>query len=115
MKRVVATNITLAQLERAVRDTISSGEFPVKVLMRLGKLCARELYKRDPEALEEMFFSVKREYFRYWVEYKSPAALRKKREQELGMYNEDSILSNSVDVSKWKQSTEGDRTYDNEF
>lgn len=115
MKRVVSTNITLVQLDRAVRDTLSNGEFTINMVARIGKLCARELYKRDPEALEEMFFSVKREYYRYWNEFKSPAALRRKREAELGLLNQESVLTNGVDTHKWKQDVGGDFNYDGEF
>lgn len=76
----VDVNVSKELMLRLVKEELKAGSYNVDQLIRLSNAAANEVYKRDAESIQPIFRNSKRLFMKYWNQFKSPLALRRKRE-----------------------------------
>jgi len=68
---------------RLVKQELRAGGYTTQQLIGLSNAAANEVYAREPERVQVIFRNSKRLFVKYWEQFKSPLALRRKREEAI--------------------------------
>jgi hypothetical protein len=81
--------VDLHALHDAYYTELRKGSFNINQLLNVSRRSIIEINKRNPEHMEKLFGTTKRFYMKYWLQYKSPQAIRRMQEERLSKMNEE--------------------------
>lgn len=92
-------DINITPMVRQTCKLLQQGHGTKDDLKKIARACLRELYKRDVEAFLEVHATSARIFGKHWEQYKSPLALKRKREAEQRIVDEHNM---KMKVERWE-------------